>query len=70
MKKMIRSRRSVIRTAVLFTIFGLIVEAFTIFWISSISFIIFAFFGLSSIGIGITLFLTTLIKVPKDSAEK
>ena len=70
MKKLISSRKSGIRLAALFTIFGLVVETFTIFWIHSISFIIFAFAGLTSIGIGISLFLTALIKAPKESAEE
>ncbi|MFC2131354.1 hypothetical protein ACFLSQ_07955 [Bacteroidota bacterium] len=66
MKKLFKNRQSRIRLAAIVTMFGLITELYTIFWIHSFSFIIFVFLGLTTIGIGISFFLTALIKTPKE----
>ena len=48
-------------------ILGLIIEAFSLFWVHALAFILFAFFGGLLIGVGILVYLYSLVSMPMKS---
>ena len=48
-------------------ILGLIIEAFSLLWVHALAFIIFAFFGGLLIGVGILVYLYSLVSMPMKS---
>ncbi|MDA3843941.1 MAG: hypothetical protein PF588_06205 [Candidatus Kapabacteria bacterium] len=67
--KKISNRPTRFLLAAIFTIIGLGIEFCTILWVESFLFIILAFLGLISIGVGLSFFLTSLVNSSKNTAE-
>ena len=51
-------------------ILGLLVEIATLLWFHPLSFVLFAFVGASLIGLGIVVYLTSLVFVASSGGEK
>ena len=56
-----------IRVSGALVILGLVIEGITIFWNSPGSFLAFAFLGVGCVGLGIALFLLSLVTVKQES---
>jgi hypothetical protein len=61
--------RKLLRTACVLIILGLLVEIISLWWIHPLAFVLFAFVGASLIGLGILVYLASLVFASAPSAE-
>jgi hypothetical protein len=59
-----------LRTSGALTVFGLLVEIVSLLWFHPLAFVLFAFCGVALIGLGIVVYLASLVFVVSPPAER
>lgn len=69
MRLLPRTLRSRFRLGASLVLFGLLVEFATLFWVHPISFVLFVFPGATCVGLGILIFLVSVLRSSRSVPE-